>query len=92
MEFLPCSTLLSGLQGFHADLQEMSIKIILVSCLLRESLIHGIVILSRNVANVPLSRRGASDSVTDYPVFSNPADIQNVSCLGLCGRDICLKS
>ena len=25
-------------------------------------------------------------------VLSNPADAQNVSCLGLCGRDICPKS
>ena len=36
--------------------------------------------------------RGASDSVTDSSVISNPADAQNVSCLGLCGRDICPKS
>ena len=34
---------------------------------------------------------GASDSVTDSSVLSNPVDAQNVSCLGLCGRDICLK-
>ena len=38
------------------------------------------------------SRRGASDSVTDSSVLSNPTDAQNVSCLGLCGRDICPKS
>ena len=38
------------------------------------------------------SRRRASDSVTDSSVLSNPADAQNVSCLGLCGRDICPKS
>ena len=38
------------------------------------------------------SWRGASDSVTDSSVLSNPADAQNISCLGLCGRDICLKS
>ena len=37
-------------------------------------------------------KRGASDSVTDSSVLSNPADAQNVSCLGLCGRDICPKS
>ena len=36
--------------------------------------------------------RGASDSVTDSLTFSNPADAQNVSCLGLCGSDICPKS
>ena len=35
------------------------------------------------------SRRGASDSVADPSVLSNPADSQNVSGLGLCGRDIC---
>ena len=38
------------------------------------------------------SLRGASDSVTDSSVLSNPADAHNVSCLGLCGRDICPKS
>ena len=38
------------------------------------------------------SRRGASDSVTDSSTLSNPADAQNVSCLGLFGRDICPKS
>ena len=38
------------------------------------------------------SRRGASESVTDSSVLSNPADAQNVSCLGLCGRDVCPKS
>ena len=39
------------------------------------------------------SRRGASDSVTDSSsVLSSPADTQNVSCLGLCGRDNCPKS
>ena len=38
------------------------------------------------------SRRGASDSVTDSSVLSNPVDAQNVSCLGLCGRNICPKS
>ena len=36
--------------------------------------------------------RGASDSVPDFSVLSNPADAQNASCLGLCGRDICPKS
>ena len=39
-----------------------------------------------------LRRRGASDSVTDSSTLSNPADAQNVSYLGLCGRDICPKS
>ena len=38
------------------------------------------------------SRRGASDNVTDFSVLSNPADAQNVSCLGLFGRDICPKT
>ena len=33
-----------------------------------------------------------SFSVTDSSTLSNPADAQNVSCLGLCGRDICPKS
>ena len=32
------------------------------------------------------------DSVTDSSVLSNPADAQNVSCLGLCDRDICPKN
>ena len=35
---------------------------------------------------------GASDSITGSSVLSNPADAQIVSCLGLCGRDICPKS
>ena len=36
---------------------------------------------------------GASDSVTtNFSALSNLADAQNVSCLGLCGRDICLKA
>ena len=38
------------------------------------------------------SRRGASDSVTESPMLSNPADAQNVSCMGLCVRDLCPKS
>ena len=29
------------------------------------------------------------DRKTDSSVLSNPTDSQNVSCLGLCGRDIC---
>ena len=37
------------------------------------------------------SRCGTFDSVTDSSVLSNPADAHNVSCLGLCGRDICPK-
>ena len=36
--------------------------------------------------------RGESDSVTDSSMLSNPADAQNVSCLGLFGEDICPKS
>ena len=35
---------------------------------------------------------GASDSDANLSALSNPADAQNVSCLGLCGRDICPKS
>ena len=42
--------------------------------------------------HIHASQRGASDSVTDFSVLSNPSDAQNVSCLGLCGRDICPKS
>ena len=42
--------------------------------------------------NQSVSQRGASDSVTDISVLSNPADAQNVSCLGHCGKDICPKS
>ena len=38
------------------------------------------------------SQGGASDSITDSSVLSNPADAQNVYNLGLCGRDICPKS
>ena len=35
------------------------------------------------------SQGGASDSITDSSVLSNPPDSQNVSYLGLCGRAIC---
>ena len=38
------------------------------------------------------SQRGTSDSVAYFSVLSNPADAKNVSCLGLCGRDICPNS
>ena len=38
------------------------------------------------------SLRGASDSVTDFSVLSNPTGVQIVVCLGLCGWDICSKS
>ena len=38
------------------------------------------------------SQRGASDNVAYFPALSNPADAQNISCLGLCDRDICPKS
>ena len=34
----------------------------------------------------------ASVSVAKFSALSSPADAQNVSCLGLCGKDICLKS
>ena len=47
--------------------------------------------LNKNICSVA-SRRGVSDSVTDSSVLSNPAEAHNVSCLGLCGRDICSKS
>ena len=35
---------------------------------------------------------GASNSITDFSMLSNPTGIQNVSCLELCGRNICPKS
>ena len=38
------------------------------------------------------SQHGASDSIAYFSALSNPADTQSVSCLGLCGRDICPKS
>ena len=38
------------------------------------------------------SQFGASDSVTDLSILSITADAHNVSCLGLCGWDICRKS
>ena len=34
----------------------------------------------------------ASDSVTVFPVLSNPDGAQNVSCQGLFGREVCPKS
>ena len=30
-----------------------------------------------------------TDNITDFIIHSNPACLQNVSCLGLCDRDIC---
>ena len=47
---------------------------------------------NKNKLHLFSRRRGAFDSVTDSSVLSNSADAQNVSCLGLCGRDICPKS
>ena len=38
------------------------------------------------------SQRGVYDSVTNLSALSNPADVQNVSCLGHCGRNIIPKS
>ena len=38
------------------------------------------------------SQRGAFDSVAYFSALSNPADIQNVSCLGLCDKNICSKN
>ena len=38
------------------------------------------------------SQHGTSDSITDLSMLSNPAGAQNVSCLGLCGRDNCPKN
>ena len=38
------------------------------------------------IAICDASRRGAYDSVIDSSVLSNPADAQNISCLGLSGR------
>ena len=49
-------------------------------------------IFSRKIYPSVLMPCGAFDRVTDCSVLSNPADAQNVSCLGLCGRDICPKS
>ena len=42
--------------------------------------------------NINCKQRGKSDSVANFPALSNPTDAQNVSCLGLCGSDICPKS
>ena len=44
------------------------------------------------VSYIIASKRGASDSIANFSMFSNPADAQNISCLGLCGMDICPKS
>ena len=38
------------------------------------------------------SQHGSSDNVAIFSALSNPADTNNVSCLELCGRDICPKS
>ena len=38
------------------------------------------------------SQNGASYRFTDFSVLSNPAGAENVSCLGLCSRDISPKN
>ena len=38
------------------------------------------------------SQREASDSVIYFSALSNLADVQNVTCLGLCASDIFPKS
>ena len=39
------------------------------------------------------SQHEASDSVNaNFSAFSNPADAQNVFCMGLCGEDVCPKN
>ena len=51
------------------------------------------VVLGLNIyKNLNIQNCGASDSVTDSSVLSNPTDAQNVFCLGLCSRDIYPKS
>ena len=44
------------------------------------------------IISVLFDQRGASYSVTDFSMLSNPAGTQNVSCLGLCDWDICPKN
>ena len=39
----------------------------------------------------PQTHRGTSESIANFSGLSNHADAQAVSCLGLCGRDICPK-
>ena len=38
------------------------------------------------------SQRETFDCITDFSVFSNPINVQTISCLGLCGRDTCPKN
>ena len=52
-------------------------------------IITTIIISDNKVQHV--NQRGASDSVAGFSELSNPADVQNASCLGLCGKDICPK-
>ena len=53
----------------------------------------GLKIIDYSLQDLSLSPVGVEhpDSVTESSVLSNPANAQNVSCLGLCGRDICPK-
>ena len=44
------------------------------------------------LTKIKINQRGASDCVANFSVLSNPADAQNASCLGLCGKDMCPKS
>ena len=45
-------------------------------------------LLAKNLTIWLKSKRGASDSVTNFSALSNPVDANNVSCLGLYGRDM----
>ena len=42
------------------------------------------------INKIDTNQRRASYDL-DFPMFSNPASAQNVSCLRLCGKDVRLK-
>ena len=55
-------------------------------------LINNVNLIEDNYKIRVASQRVKSDSVATFSAISDSADAQNVSCLGLCDRDICTKS
>ena len=52
-----------------------------------------ILIITLKVKYLQINNQGGvSEDISDFSVFSNPADAQNASCLGLCDRNICPKN
>ena len=48
--------------------------------------------MGKKCCKIHVSHPGPSDSVANFSAISVPADTQNVSCLGFCGKDSFPKS